>query len=137
MTYDERLALIRELSAITHVCSEPGCDAEAIHTCQEHPHWHGDETDYSPTGFCAEHFGCGFDGKCQSCLPVMGCRTKSEQSCHDMIMMCSRGMIGALIGALCNRLDEDTDIAADYASVGFKVGDSIEVKYPQRCRVPR
>lgn len=37
MSYAVRMALLRALAAVTHVCAIGGCDNEARHRCERHP----------------------------------------------------------------------------------------------------
>jgi hypothetical protein len=125
MPFDERLKLIRELSAITHICHADGCDREAVKICKSHPYPQYDWTDYDEAGFCEEHYGVGFDGQCDSCLPEVGCLDKYQQSSRDFMRFYSQ----QALASLASRIDENFGV-----QTGFKIGDTVNVSYPQRWR---
>jgi len=69
MSHAERLALLRALAAITHVCAIDGCDNEPRHRCEGHAAYVAYTHD---ADVCDEHWGSGLDGKCLECQPVQG-----------------------------------------------------------------
>ncbi len=130
LPFEERLKLLRELAACTHICSIEGCDREAAHTCQHHPHpgYDGD-TDYEDAGICVEHFGTGLGDRCLECQPLMGCQTKREQQNSELFLKYS---LPLLENILTHTRELAAEREADFAACGFKMGEAVKVPFPKR-----
>lgn len=127
LPYAERLALLRELAKITHVCHIDGCDNEAKHRCENHAFGclSDDDLEVRPADVCDEHWGNGVEGKCCECQPIYGPQTEMATKLNEL---CDEYMNG-WPSMMAKYFD------GKYATTGVKIGETITVRMPERWKL--